>query len=553
MDTEKANAQTDNVVSQTLMTLDFKSKEIEEFHAQYELLPLFPMHIHTQGMDEAQAQIKYAQEQIDLLQKKEDRLTCHADGWDYALAVASGVLTGMIDVLYVGTWNFDRGKASANREINERIIGFAKKDPRFNDWVGKRDPNRLETAVEFLEDKYPLPGDGTYQKHQKEYGINNFNHHLADYCHHPTPIGVLSCLWVQFNGKTRYYNAAGEFKPLDCQPNEYGVFWGNSLPAKFFCGIVNWFLNIAGTIHNRKGHLYSDMAGSKGTVSTSGGTGIPGTFLSIMEELSGLPVFKNSDWRVQIEKAYKNGIGTGKGQVDLGLLNALFEGKSTNKMDLRTEQAIFSELKRQAFPVLLNQAIVRASYFIRQFIQQWQETQSLMKYDWEKVLPFMNHTVVRMITVASTTFTAIDVMDAAIRAKIKGGLGFDAKEFILRVNFAGGVNLIVAVGVDLKMGIDRQAASIAISNWTIEKSRAQVQWIQSARGEIERVAQQRLTADVELFPVVMHDIEAAMAVMDADAYIRSANIIVHAFGKQEVFNTMEDFDDMMLSDRPIQL
>ena len=75
----------------------------------------------------------------------------------------------------------------------------------------------------------------------------------------------------------------------------------------------------------------------------------------------------------------------------------------------------------------------------------------------------------------------------------------------------------------------------------------------SARGEIERVAQQRLTADVELFPVVMHDIEAAMAVMDADAYIRSANIIVHAFGKQEVFNTMEDFDDMMLSDRPIQL
>lgn len=553
LNAEKAKRQSDDAINQALITLDFKSKEVEGFHAQYELLPLFPAHIQTQEMDEAQSQIEYAQKQLDLLQKEEDRLTCHADGWDYALAVASGVLTGMIDVLYVGSWNFDRGKATANREINERIIGFAKKDPRFNEWAKDRDPNRLETSVAFLEKYYKLPGDGTYQKHQKEYGINSLNHHLADFCHHPTPLGLLCCLLVQFNGQTIYLSSSGDFKPLDCRPNEYGIFWGNSLPAKFFCGIVNWFLNIAGTIRNRKGHLYSDMAGSISTVSGSGGAGIPSSILSVMEELSALPVFKNSDWRIQIEKAYKNGIGTGKKQVNLGLLNALFEGDSTNKMDLRTERAIFAELKRQAFPVMLNQAIVRASYFIRQFILQWKETQSLMEYDWNKVFPFRNRTVVRMITVASTTFTAIDVTDAAIRAKIKGGAGFDTKEFILRVNFSGGVNMLVAIGADIKMGIDRQAVSIVISNWTVEKSRAQIQWIRSARSEMEKVAQERLTADVEFFPSALHDMESTMAIMDANGYIQSSNSIVRAFGKHEIFNSVDEFDKLMLGDTPIRL
>ena len=33
------------------------------------------------------------------------------------------------------------------------------------------------------------------------------------------------------------------------------------------------------------------------------------------------------------------GIGTGKGQVDLGVLNSLFEGASS-KMDVRTERAV---------------------------------------------------------------------------------------------------------------------------------------------------------------------------------------------------------------------
>ena len=65
------------------------------------------------------------------------------------------------------------------------------------------------------------------------------------------------------------------------------------------------FLNVAETMANAKGHWMSDLAGSKQTA--GGGAGLPGSFMSMMKELSALPIFKDTNFGVNLKKAYEKG------------------------------------------------------------------------------------------------------------------------------------------------------------------------------------------------------------------------------------------------------
>lgn len=103
--------------------------------------------------------------------------------------------------------------------------------------------------------------------------------------------------------------------------------------------MINWFFCAAQTIQNRQGHLLSDMAGTKQAVKNQrSGAGLPGGFLSTLEELSTLPCMQDAKFSRKLRSAYMNGIGTKESQVDLGVLNSLFEGAS-NKLDVRTERS----------------------------------------------------------------------------------------------------------------------------------------------------------------------------------------------------------------------
>lgn len=78
--------------------------------------------------------------------------------------------------------------------------------------------------------------------------------------------------------------------------------------------------------------------------------------------------------------------------------------------------------------------------------------------DWQKTLPAGNRTIVRMLTISTGTFTAIDLADAAVRSAVKSG-GVAAPAFlanmVLRVNFVGIGRFVVALGTDVGMGIRR--------------------------------------------------------------------------------------------------
>lgn len=83
---------------------------------------------------------------LDDLNSNIDRLTNHADGFDYAISACSGVLCGFVDSFFVGEFNFEELKADSNKHVNKFVEKYAK----LSGWDGN---GRLKSAVEFLEKK----------------------------------------------------------------------------------------------------------------------------------------------------------------------------------------------------------------------------------------------------------------------------------------------------------------------------------------------------------------------------------------------------------------
>lgn len=445
---------------------------IEDFRIKYTLIIPEVPGLNSPLSEKEQEFLK----ELDDVYADIERLTNQADGCDYAIAISSGIIAGLIDSFFVGEWDFKNAKKHSNIEINNKILDFAQKDPRYISWcegVGKstrwkkRDPNRLASAVEFLEEKYVLPGDNDWKF--KGSGISASSHHLDDFCHHPTLVGMICCILVQFTGEAKYHTSAGDAIALPVTVNEYGNFVSEKVFGKIFAGIINWFFNAAQTLKNQKGHLMSDMAGSISAVDgKKEGAGVPGTVMSILKELSVLPCFKNTSFAENLRKAYQNGIGSGTNQLDLGIFNNLFDGASS-KFDMRTEMAVIHELKRQLVPVIINEIVVRAFYFIRRFVEQMEGQQSLMKIEWKKLLPINNRTIVRMMTIASGIFCLVDLGDAAIRSVIQSGGNLPKffGKFILRVNFVGIGRFVVAVGADLYMEARKGRMELAATSGEI--------------------------------------------------------------------------------------
>lgn len=83
---------------------------------------------------------------------------------------------------------------------------------------------------------------------------------------------------TQFTGKVYGTDQHGVFMVVPVADEE---LIGKTIEEKLMLGAVRWFF-----------HMVSDMAGSSG--SAGKGTGIPGPILSLMKQLSALPLFKDA-------------------------------------------------------------------------------------------------------------------------------------------------------------------------------------------------------------------------------------------------------------------
>lgn len=319
--------------------------------------------------------------QIDLLSSQEDKT-------DYILSIASGLLCGTLDILWMGEFSLER----CCDFTPEKIESFVCKSANM---VGYRGDD-INGAVKHLEKKYQLPSDGN----TPDFG-GGLQHHLRDFAHHPTIVGLVFSLLTQFTYKSYGTDTQGNFIVMDIVEKSREHI-GQDLASKIANGTITWFL-----------HLISDVAGSSSTLGKSSGTGIPGPLLSLAKEISALLIYKNINEEHNCLSKYSSKLFNG----------SLFarRDKSGNiikdtqlRFDLRRETDLGMDIGRQAIPFVANDTFVRCFYFIRHLASEMKKQDiksfsEMNKIDWDKVKPTNNPTIARMITIATSVFTTVDI------------------------------------------------------------------------------------------------------------------------------------------------
>ena len=465
--------------------------ELEDLKIEFDCVPALTnvitdkRELINSRIDELDGKLSEVHAKIDNLNKEIERLTYNGDTGDLILAVGSGVLSGMLDKVFVGELGLFKGAGDEAKEKFEKDLGstheslnkFILKYARKKGYKG----DRLDGAISFLEKKYSVAQDNVWKGKQIS---SAKTHHLDDLAHHPSILGLISAIAVQYLRISDFASKDGSVHFVFVKPTKDDLI--KIVVPLLFSGLIFWLVNLAEkgfvefdedlpkpirmivenlhkapialsilkTTSNWSGHLVSDMGGSKNTA--GGGAGIPGIFLSFLKEISMLPGIQDSNLPKVLNDLYLN-----KKNSPL-----------THKLDLRTELAVVEE---QSMPIIANEVIVRTGYFVRHLIIETKDKE-LKDVEWLRVVPLYNRTIVRMMTVATGAFTAVDLADAAVEtaakhheacASVPSFLGVMA----MRVNFVGLGRLAIAVTTDAAMGIkvgrDEKERAIMMQNMAL--------------------------------------------------------------------------------------
>ncbi len=354
-----------------------------------------------------------------------------ADRLDYLIAVSSGVISGLVDVLWVGDFSLDRASTWGKDQIDRFVVKVAHREGYKGDG--------LAGAIRKLEEDHPFAADGSADA----FG-GGLQHHLRDFSHHFGIDGLFFSLFTQFTGLVVGTDRLGNLMAIPVETSRRS-FIGKNFHEKIAFGIIGWFF-----------HMVSDMAGS--SESLTGGTGIPGPILSLLKDASALPFFRetNSDepgFRLWISRLFN---GTLLANRDAN--GHIIKG-TERRFDLRTEIGVLEEAGRQAVPVLANQCIIRGFYFCRRVIAEIRDLNiccidELGCIAPEDVLPWGTPAVRRMVTISSGIFTGIDLADAAVHAMKSR----DCISFFLRVNYVGIATFTIACAEDVHATIEDKKA-----------------------------------------------------------------------------------------------
>ncbi len=440
----------------------------DDFSVKYEVLPV----VSTSDLKSSQKReilnaiseldrrVELIDNEVAKLNTEIERLTNHADGLDYMVAVISGVISGMVDSFFVGETDIDKEKIQKT-----------------------------------LEEKYHTSHDSGY-KHKTKDGnwIDSAQYHrLDDLAHHPTLLGLVASILSRYlrlvifidgtDGKPHIFlsdTSSGDTKKREIKDlmtawvgaiiggiclwlvhvaeKKYEEINDEELPKPLkkivrTIGSMPMIIEILKAVDVWVGHMMSD-------VSTS--AGIAGIFLSLLKELSILPILRNTNFRVYVDGLYR------KGENNLSEWGGV----------------VFTAAKKQTIPVLINETITRSFYFVRHLIEEYNEHNEWKSINWGNVIPFRNRTIVRMLTISSGTFTTIDLADAVIRSAIEAGAPLTPaflSKFVLKVNFVGVGRFVIAIGTDIGMGMKKSSLEnkrIALMSEQIELLNARVFYYQ---------------------------------------------------------------------------
>ncbi|MDM8126627.1 hypothetical protein [Mediterraneibacter glycyrrhizinilyticus] len=352
-----------------------------------------------------------------------DLLSSQADSLDYIVAIASGIVCGILDILWVGEFDLAHGRSIASDKVDSFVKNTAEmlEGKTFDD---------VKSAVQALEKHFPIPSDGN----TSDFGGGK-QHHLRDFAHHPTIVGLVFSLLTQFTEKSYGTDVNGRFITVDVLEKSK-PFIGKDIPEKILMGTIIWFF-----------HLVSDMARSSSTAGTTGGTGIPGPLLALAKEVSAIPFFKN----IKVDDDMSMSLFLSKLFNGTLMMKRDEKGQivkdSIIKFDLRGELGVAVELCKQAVPVVANECFVRAFYFIRHLAMEMKENRvgcfaDMKMIDWDTVKPLNNPTIARMLTISTGVFTVLDIGEAIATQK-----------YWVSINYVGIGRFAVAISSDVSWGL----------------------------------------------------------------------------------------------------
>lgn len=368
------------------------------------------------------------------------------DKWDTAISVSSAIVTAACDFFFVEDIDLKKAHEWGVEKADEFVMNVSKK-------CGYKGDD-ISGAIKHLEDKYHMAGDEL----TNEFG-GGTAHHLRDFSHHPSPIGLAFSILTQITGKCYGTDTRGAFVCFDV-PN----WQEKDFVSGIYMGVISWGM-----------HLISDMAGSSGTRKGSGeGTGLPGIIMSLLKEVSSIPGIRsiagvtdkntpnkesNYNFSVICSKMFNGTLFAEHGSDE-----KIVKGTQI-PFDLRTEIGIVNESinNKQYLPVMFNNIIVAAGYSIRRFVKQIEFNNCKTFEDLEKIdikicLPYRKNDVFRhMKMIGAVTFSGIDITSSGIKAAMKNKnnrQGF-ALDFVQGINYWGLGDLALSTNLEVLSAVEK--------------------------------------------------------------------------------------------------
>lgn len=301
------------------------------------------------------------------------------DKYDYMIAGTCGLISGLIDILFVGA----PGSSTLGELVDNQANNITEKFAEMLGWDKEKSiekgTNSTASAIGYLEKKFKVNYDQA-TTHATGGIVENLslkNHHLKSLGHSPDIIGLFFSILNQFTN-TSSFLSNGELITIDTNTSELN---GNNFIAKIFCGFANWF-----------GHIMSDWTGSSGTVGQGGrGTGVPIPFFNLFQLINIGEFGKHKQtFAVITSKVFEEGYDARHGIA-------------------------------MAIPVMINELLIRFMYTMKAKYYHHKE--------WLDALPKGGIPEVRrMLLVGHGTLCLVDGVDASVRS------GGEIISLLLRLN-----------------------------------------------------------------------------------------------------------------------
>ena len=489
---------------------------------------------------------KNIDEQLKIVEARIKDYTVHLSAADYAVAISSGIISGAIDAFVVGETDFfnhlskDRLKTQFEELMDSAKVLFTENTPA--------DVPQFQRAVK-----------------ASPFADNEI---LKAFAFHRNPLGLLATVLLQLGKGGMIQKDSGGKVCLFPEQNGKGPFQGIPQEDRIFLlilaviiGILKWLTVTAEeepmnpsdhgfrTLKNFRKLIRSTPAFSK-TVDqiekwqkqavneirkfrqkNDTPMGVDQLFFSFFTMLAATPGFENTNLP-KIIRAYQDSQRIGLDKIP-----------------------IIDALTKHAFPVLVNEIIVRTFYFAEHLATELQGVEDINEIDWGKVIPFGNKSIERMMTIAEMTFNAADIADAAVRAAIDSHgdtLCFGTK-FLARFNLVAEGRVLVSVIREVRDEREEQALYEARLQLQNTKTARVLHTLDKYQKELEERVSTYLAEDIETFLMGIEMMDQGLYNQDSDLVIRGNVMIQRVLGREPQFTNQQEFDDLMDSDIPLTL